>query len=145
LFITGVTNRGSTPALVATMVHSQARLRTIAENVANSATPGYRAKQLDVKGFQRALQGALEDRAADPKKPLRVQQGEQVQSNDLGSLTITPQEQPVQNLLFHDGTNLSLEEQMSDLAQAGLTHDLASRFLMGRYSGLRKAISGQVT
>ena len=47
MFISTITDRGAKPALIKTMSFTEARLRMIAENVANMETPGYRAKRLD--------------------------------------------------------------------------------------------------
>ena len=144
MFISNVTDRGATPALVHTLAFNQARLQMIAENVANSKTPGYRAQQLDVRAFQQALREALEARKSDPHKPLMVQSGRQVSTDEQGTLHVTPGEKPVENVLFHDGTNVSLERQMADLAETGMTQELLTTLLHGRFEGLRKAIRGTV-
>jgi len=144
VFITNVTNQGSTPALIATLSFNEARLKVIAENIANDQTPGYRAKQLDPRGFQTALRSALDDRGDDPSKPLVIQNTGQVRTDDSGMLKVTPTETPVANILHHDGTNLSLEREMAHLAETGMAHELASTLLRGRFDGLRKAIRGTV-
>lgn len=144
MFVSSITDRGATPALVKTLVYNEARLQMIAENVANIHTPGYRAKQLDVRAFQGALRKALDARGSDPTRPLMVKVDREVVTNRHGGLTVTPTEKPVENILFHDGTNLSIERQMADLAKTGLTHDAVARLLRGRFDGLRKAIRGTV-
>jgi flagellar basal-body rod protein FlgB len=132
------------PALVKTLAFGEARLKTIAANLANAQTPGYRAKQLDVHGFQRALGAALDARKADPAKQFVVENGQEVRTTEAGGLKIVPSERPVDNVLFHDGTNVSIEREMADLAQTGLTHELATTLVRERLSGLRKAIRGTV-
>lgn len=144
MFLSDVTERGATPALVKTLSFGEARLKMIAENIANAQTPGYRAKQLNVKGFQQALGAALEARKSDSRKPFVVESGQEVRTSESGGLKIAPSEKPVDNVLFHDGTNVSIEQEMADLAQAGLTHELATTLLRDRMSGLRKAIRGTV-
>jgi flagellar basal-body rod protein FlgB len=144
VFLSNVTESGPTPALVKTLVFNEARLKMIAENVANLQTPGYRAKQLDPKAFQHALGDALATRGDDPRKPLVVHSGQEVTTTDRGELRVTPTEKPVENVLFHDGTNLSIEQEMADLAKTGLTHELATALLRDRMQGLRKAIRGTV-
>ncbi len=144
MFLSSITDRGATPALVKTLVYNQARLEVLAENVANMHTPGYRAKHLDKVAFQRALREALQARGSDPTRPFLVKVDGEVQPDQHGRLRITPKEKPVENVLFHDGTNLSLERQMADLAETGMMHELASTLLRGRFQGLRKAISGRV-
>lgn len=144
MFVSGIAERGATPALIATMTFNEARLRTIAENVANGSTPGYRAKQLDTKGFQAALRKAFDDRGKNVSKPFVVNGGEQVRTDETGALRVTPGLAPVENVLFHDGTNMSIEQQMSDLAETSMSNDLVSTLLSGNFSGLRKAIRGTV-
>ncbi len=82
-------------------------------------------------------------RGRDPDKPFVVNTGE-VATDSLGLLNVTPSEKPVENILFHDGTNMSLETQMANLAETGMTHQLATALLRGRFDGLRKAIRGSV-
>ncbi len=142
MFISNLTDRGATPALIHTMAFNEARLRIIAENVANSMTPGYRAKQLDPVAFQKALREALDARGGDPNKPFVIQGNGQVRTTDSGMLQITPSDKPVDNILSHDGTNLSIEREMADLAETGMMHELAGTLLRGRFDGLRKAIRG---
>ncbi|UCC28927.1 MAG: hypothetical protein JSU86_12075 [Phycisphaerales bacterium] len=144
MFLSSVTERGAVPALVKTLAYNQARLAMIAENVANIHTPGYRAKQLDAKAFQRALRGALDARGGDANEPFVVKVGREVQTDRNGHLRITPKERPVENVLFHDGTNMSLEREMADLAETGMTHELATALLRGRFELLHKAIRGTV-
>ncbi len=144
MFVSSMTDRGATPALVQTLVYNEARLAMIAENVANMHTPGYRAKQLDIRAFQGALRNALDARGSNPAGPLMVEVDREVSTNRYGGLSVTPTEKPVRNILFHDGTNLSIESQMADLAKTGLAHEVATRLLRGRFDGLRKAIRGTV-
>ena len=144
MFLSTVTDRGATPALVKTLAFTGARVKMLAENVANAQTPGYRAKPLDAKGFQLALRRALDARGGDPTKPFIVESGKEVTTGANGLLQVRPTEQPVENILFHDGTNVSIERQMADLAETGMTHELATTLLRDRYEGLRKAIRGVV-
>lgn len=144
MYVTSITERGSMPALVQTMSFNEARLRVIAENVANGGTVGYRARQLDAKGFQKALRRALDDRGGNPARPLVLRDNGQVATDAQGRLKVTPTEAPAENVLFHDGTNLSIERQMSDLAETQLSHQTAGVLLKDKFDGLRKAIRGQV-
>lgn len=144
MFLSSITEQGAAPALVKSLAFDEARLKMIAENVANAETPGYRAKHLDVAAFRSSLREALEARRGDPAKPLDVSAGREVRTDMQGNLQVVPSERPVDNLLFHDGTNVSIERQMADLAETGLMHDLATRLLQNRMDDLRKAIRGTV-
>ena len=124
------------------MVFNQARLKMIAQNVANSETPGYRTRQLDVNAFQQALRAALDSRKGNPRQPFTVGSGREVATDEHGALQVTPSEKPVDNVLFHDGTNMSIERQMANLAETGMAQELAASLLRGRLNALRSAIRG---
>jgi len=137
-----LTNGGAISALTTTLSFNEARLQMLANNVANIETPGFRTKTLDQTGFQRALREALGKHDADPTRPLSVNSGSEVRTLADGRLVVTPSDQPVENLLFHDGTNQSIERQMSELAKTGMTHELATTLLRGKFETLQKAIRG---
>ena len=139
MFFSEITDRGPTPALVHSLAFTQARLDVIAENIANQQTPGYRAKQLDTAEFQGALRESVEVRERNPRAAFAVR-GREVQTRTDGSLQVTPSELPVEQVLFHDGTNVSLERQMAELAETGLAHELAVTLLNGRMDSLRRVI-----
>ena len=61
-----------------------------------------------------------------------------------GSLEGRPREVGPENILFHDGTNSSVERQMSELVKNAMMHQIAVEMLRGRYSGLMTAIRGRV-
>jgi flagellar basal-body rod protein FlgB len=144
MFISNVTDRGATPALIKTLAFNEARLNMIAENIANLNTPGYRTRRLDAGAFQRSLREALDARGDDPNKPFVIGGSREVRTDANGFLGVTPSEHPVENILFHDGTNMSLERQMADLAETGMAHRLATAMLDGRFDGIRKAIRGAI-
>lgn len=144
MFISGITDGGATPALIKTLAFNEARLEMLAENMANYGTPNYRTRQLDAKGFQRALRDAFDDRGDDKSKPFVVQSGREVSTDDFGYLKVAPSFQPVQNILSHDGTNASIERQMADLAETTMMHDMVATLLRGYFEGPRKAIRGHV-
>jgi flagellar basal-body rod protein FlgB len=134
-------DRGPTPALAATLSYAQARHEMIAENIANLGTPGYKARQLDPRAFQTSLGEAIDRRAASPTLPLLLE-GREFRTSADGWLQVTPSLRPVEGVLFHDGTNTSLEREMSDLADNALAHQTAERLLETKFDGLRKAIRG---
>ncbi len=144
MFLNDVTDQGMGPALEKTLAFQESRLRMIAENIANAQTPGYRTKQLDVAGFQNSLREALVARGNRTDGKLEIHHSHEVSTDEAGYLTVTPSEEPAENVLFHDGTNVSIEQQMADLAQVGLWNDMAGKLLRNEYDGLRKAIRGIV-
>ncbi len=142
MYFENLLNRGATPGLVTMLSYAESRHKMIAENIANLTTPDYKARQLDAKAFQRALGEAFDRRKQDPRKPFVIE-GRQFRTDATGALQVTPALEPPDNLLFHDGTNLSLEREMADLAENTLMHQMTSALLKGRVDGLRKAIRGR--
>lgn len=144
MYLSNIADSGAAPGLVKTIAFTEARLKVIAENVANSETPGYRAKQLDPEAFRAALRDALETRRHQPRSLFRVDVDGQVTTTEDGFLQVTPTEAPADNVLFHDGTNMSIEREMVDLAETSMVHEFATTLLSGYFDAYRKAIRGTV-
>ncbi len=139
----GVVNAGTIPALDKTLAFLSARIETIAENIANADTPGYRTKRLDAAKFQQALQRAMEERGPAPGSALRVSASDEFRETASGRLIFTPIHRPQENIFFHDRTDMRIEEQMKDLAETTMMHQAVVELLKGNYDGLKKAITGQ--
>lgn len=143
MFISSLTDRGATPALELMWSFTQQRHNMIAENVANWGVPGYKTKRVDARAFQQELGRALKERSRDSSRPLRIQGSDQFQTDSTGRLKLTPTVRPANSILFHDGTNLSIDRQMADLAENAMVHETVTTMLRGRYEGVRKAIRGR--
>ncbi|MCP4249689.1 MAG: hypothetical protein GY778_21825 [bacterium] len=143
MFISSLTDRGATPALELMWSFTQQRHTMIAENVANWGVPDYKTKRVDARAFQQELGRALKERSGDPSRSLQVRAGDQFRTVQSGRLELTPTVRPPDSILFHDGTNLSIDRQMSDLAENAMMHESVTTLLRGRYEGLRKAIRGR--
>ena len=143
MFISSLTERGATPGLVHLWSFTMARHQVISENVANWGTPNYKAKQLDARAFQKALGQAFKERRGDASKPLDLPSTKQFSLDEHGHLQVNPARTPSENVLFHDGSNMSIERQMAQLAENGMLAETVTTLLRGKYEGLRKAISGR--
>jgi flagellar basal-body rod protein FlgB len=121
-----------------------ARLDVLADNIANADTVGYRTKILDAGAFQRALRRAIDEIDPAPGSPLRFRGTRQFRQDRTGDLVFTPAEEPPQNILFHDRSDMRIETQMKELAETAMMHQAAVELLRGQYDGLKKAISGQL-
>lgn len=144
-FFSEMLNRGPLPLLERTVSFTSARHRVIAENIANVDTPGYRTKQLDARAFQRSLREAAKRRATSPDSPFKLRATRELREDSAGRLKVRPSEVPPENLLFHDGTNARVEQQMSNLAENAVAHQTAVELLKGSLDGLMKAIRGRVS
>ncbi|MBN1345974.1 MAG: flagellar basal body rod protein FlgB [Phycisphaerae bacterium] len=144
MWMDNLINAGSGPVLEKVAAFSEARHRVLAENIANIDTPGYRTKHLDAKAFQAKLAEAVAARQKEPTAPLRLKSTRQFHVDDQGMLRVTPTLTPSENILFHDGTNASIERQMASLAENTMMHQISVDLMRGRFASLRKAISGRV-
>lgn len=141
-FIQGLTNGGATPALEATMAFVHARHRVIAENVANYGNPNYKTKRLDPGAFQKALSVALKSHTKR-SDPFVIPESDQIRSTN-GRVEFVPTADQPGNVLFQDGTNMSIERQMSDMAANAMLTEMTATLLDGYYDGTRKAIRGRL-
>jgi flagellar basal-body rod protein FlgB len=143
LFLTEIANSGAIPMLEKTLAFTEARNRMLATNIANITTPNYRAKQLDVNAFQATLREAAAQRAARGGE-FQMDSTNEFHVDETGSLRVTPSEEPVENVLFQDGTNARIERQMADLAENTMMNQVANELLKGKFATLEKAIRGRL-
>lgn len=126
------------PILSEVLHFAQARHTVLAGNLANVNTPGYRVRDLSQTEFQQRLKEAiaqLQTRpvgdspgllSTEPDEPLR-----QVRSS-------------LENLLYHDDTNIDLEKQVAEMTKNHLLHSLALSILTQQFQLLQSAISERV-
>jgi flagellar basal-body rod protein FlgB len=112
------------------------RSQLLANNIANADTPNYKARDID---FRQMLQRS--EALTAPKIRLqRTQPGHF--ADDVGPLTIgeAGYRIPMQPTL--DGNTVEADVELSAFADNALRYQATLRFLSGRISGLRDAITG---
>src|SRR3954468_9240642 len=121
-------NQTNAPVLERMLKFTAARQKLLAENVVNVSTPGYKQKDLSLEKFQGMIQGRVEER-------------------HYGSLGATSfddleaqLEHPERGMLFHDGSNRSMEQLMSDQAKNALMHNVAVEMLRRQFQTLELAL-----
>lgn len=109
----------------------QARHTVIAENIANSETPGYRARDIQFADQLAAAltkpqegEGAMEQ-PANMKMPMRIEP-----SIDRDA-TLKP-----------DGNSVALDVQVGRLSENAFKIQALTQILSGRYQGLKRVIEG---
>src|SRR5687768_7353986 len=131
---------GSTtiPALGEVLNFTQARHTVLAGNIANVNTPGYRLRDLSQSDFQQRLKAAMASSGAS----------QQPQSPGLaGSEAGGPMRQvrqSLENLIYHDDTNIDLEKQVGELTKNHLLHNFALTVMTDQFQLLQTAISERV-
>jgi flagellar basal-body rod protein FlgB len=145
MFFGELINRGTIPGLEKTLSFIQARHRTLVENIANVDTPGYKTKHLDVAKFQASLQEAFAQRREKNSTEFAMPGSDQFKQQADGSMKFKPSVEPAENILFHDQTNMRIEQQMAKLAENAMMQENVAELLRSRYSRFNQVIRGQVS
>ncbi len=147
-------------ALQQTAAFTERRHELLASNLANLDTPDYRARDLPVDRFQAALAESIEqgknpspgnsssgspsvgDLIGGARKAVRGPHGEglfgsAVQRDDIA---VGPRDS-MEPIVLHDGSDVSLERQVTDMAKNQGLHSLAIATMRNQFAMLRAAIS----
>lgn len=133
-----IVSRTTIPVLEEVTKFSEARNAILASNVANLDTPGYRVRDLSVDTFQQRLREAIEARtsANHPTSP--------------GILTESPDEamrkvdDSMRTILFHDKSDVGLEQQVLELSKNQFMHNLAVTIMSHQFHLLQAAVGERV-
>jgi flagellar basal-body rod protein FlgB len=126
------------PALGEVLNFAQARHTVLAGNVANVNTPGYRLRDLSQTEFQQKLKEAIAKsrRSAEPVSPgLAYSEPGDAMRQVRSSL---------ENLVYHDDTNIDLEKQVAEMTKNHLLHNFALSVITDQFQLLQTAISERV-
>ena len=136
--LSGLFNSTTIPALGEVLNFAQARHTVLAGNVANVNTPGYRLRDLSQTEFQQRLKEAIAASRSsyepmspglaysEPGDPMR-----QVRAS-------------MENILYHDDTNIDLEKQVAEMTKNHLLHNFALTVMTDQFQLLQTAISERV-
>jgi flagellar basal-body rod protein FlgB len=136
--LSGLFNSTTIPALGEVLNFAQARHTVLAGNVANVNTPGYRLRDLSQTEFQQRLKEAIAASRtsyepmspglaySEPGDPMR-----QVRSS-------------LENIIYHDDTNIDLEKQVAEMTKNHLLHNFALTVMTDQFQLLQTAISERV-
>jgi flagellar basal-body rod protein FlgB len=123
------------PILEQMVQFSQARHTILAGNIANLDTPGYQAKDLSIGDFQARIREAIEARHAA---------GAEMSPGEMGAGRATPMAEVAkrsQAILRHDGGDVSLESQVTEMVKNQMQHNLAISIMQNQYHLLQTVIS----
>ena len=138
----GLFDSTTIPVLGEVMNFAQARHGVLAGNIANVNTPGYRTRDLSESAFQEQLKEALdESRQASTAAASEMSPGRwQSQPGD----EIRKVRASLDNILYHDDTNIDLEKQVAEITKNQLLHNFALTVLTDQFKLLETAISERV-
>ncbi len=126
------------PMLQQVVNFSQARHNVLAGNIANLDTPGYQVRDLSLEDFQERLQAAIQSR----------RHGESTHSLGLSAKEEEPtlMAEVAENskaILYHDKSNVDLEEQVTQMVKNQMQHNLALSIMGSQFRLLQAAIRGK--
>ena len=128
----GIFNTTTIPALEQTLTFAQRRHELLTGNVANFSTPDYRARDLDVGDFQNALAESIHASRQPAGKS-----GSPVTRDDI----YYGPRQTTEQVVYHDGSDVSLELQIKEMSKNRHLHSLAITTMRSQFALLRAAIT----
>lgn len=134
----GILNSSTVPVLEQVVNFHQSRHTVLASNVANMDTPGYRVRDLSADQFQANLKEAIQTRH---EKPVQFSSGEVY---DPGERSMRQVKDSMQGILFHDNSNVSIEQQIAEVTKNQSQHNLALSILIHQFQLLQTAVSERV-
>jgi flagellar basal-body rod protein FlgB len=145
MWIDRLTSSRTTHAVSLAAQFAEQRQKILAENLANIDTPDYHTQRLDVEAFQASLREALDSAKDAGDRRLELRGNAQFSTDPAGQVRVEAAREPAPNVLFHDGTNVRMEQLMADIQKNALSYEMAMNLLRGRFGGLMQAIRGRVT
>ena len=134
--LSSVIDSSSIPVLEQVLNFSQARQGVLAGNIANMDTPGYRTRDLSVETFQERLAKAIEVRhqRAQPISP-------GIADSESPADAMRKVKESASRILFHDESDIRLEEQVTEIAKNQAMHNLALSVMTSQFRLLESAIN----
>jgi flagellar basal-body rod protein FlgB len=135
--ISNMLNATSLPVLTEVVSFAQARHNLLAGNLANYGTPGYQVRDLSVENFQERLREAVETRD-QTRQPLAAGTSSTIDEK------MRRVRESFKDVLYHDQTNVSLENQVNETNKNQFMHNLAITVMTSQIRLLQTAISERV-
>jgi len=136
--LTNLFSSTTIPALGEVLNFAQARHTVLAGNVANVNTPGYRLRDLSPTEFQHRLKEAIA-RSQQQAQPLSPGLASSEAGDPLRQVRAS-----LENLVYHDDTNIDLEKQVAEMTKNHLLHNFALTVMTDQFQLLQTAISERV-
>lgn len=140
--ITSIFDSSTLPMLEQVVNFTQARHGVLAGNIANIDTPGYRTRDLSPELFQQRLKDAVESSHASRSSTQGLSRADRPGQNKYDAYRDV--KEATKSILFHDGSDVSIEKQVTELAKNQGQHNLAISLLTSQYRLLRAAVTERV-
>ena len=137
-------------SLEQTVSFTERRHAILAGNVANTDTPGYQSKDLSVDTFQKSLRDAIQAgrRERDMSPGLRLSlfgspnHATMPSFADAKKVAMENVHDSMKQIVYHDGSNDSLEMQVTQISKNQSMHTMAIAMMKSQFRQLQMAITG---
>jgi flagellar basal-body rod protein FlgB len=143
MWVERLTASRTTRALELASQFAEQRQHVLAENLANVDAPDFHSRRLDAQPFQVSLAAALDRASQSGSADLDLRDNAQFSTRPDGQIAVRPAVEPAPNALFHDGTNASVEQLVSQTTENALSYDLATSLLRQQLGLTLQAIRGR--
>ncbi len=132
------------------MNFTEARHGVLAGNIANIDTPGYKTRDISPVQFQKRLKEAVQQRREAAQSPTYASLGNMDtrlagRSPSTGAVTgydgMNQVRESVKSILYHDESNVSIEQQVAEISKNQAQHNLAVSLMTAQFRLLRAAIT----
>lgn len=128
-------NSTTIPVLEQVVDFAQSRHNVLAGNLANLDTPGYRVRDLSQAGFEKQLGEAIRVRDQQPA-------GNYTASTSAARRdAISEVSDHVRGIVYHDESNVSIEQQVAEMSKNQTRHNVALAILTSQFRLLQAAVS----
>lgn len=128
------------PILKETVNFAQARHSVLVGNIANMDTPGYKVRDLSVDTFQEKLKAVINTK---PQAKAKEVESPGIVDSQPGD-PMREVRESLTNVLYHDGTNVSMENQVNEISKNQMLHNVAITIMSQQFRLLQVAISERV-
>lgn len=125
----------SVPVLEQVVNFTQRRHDILAGNIANLDTPGYRVRDLSPDKFRARLKSAIDEQ--DSSSSSRSLSGVATSHDN----PINEVDEDFQRMLYHDDSNVALEEQVLQISKNQMQHNTAISVMVSQFRLLQAAIT----
>ena len=135
------------PVLQQVLHFTEARHGVLAGNIANLDTPGYKTRDLSPELFTAKLKKAIESRQ---RRAINAGSLHPATANGVTSVTGTGTDafqdvrESFRSVLRHDEADVSIEQQITEMAKNQAQHNLALSIMVTQFRLLETAISERV-
>jgi flagellar basal-body rod protein FlgB len=139
-------NSSTVPVLEQVVNFTEARHGVLAGNIANIDTPGYKTRDISPVQFQKRLKEAVQHRHEATQSPTYAINS-QIAGRSPGMDSVTGHDgmakvrESVKSILYHDGSDVSIEKQVAEISKNQAQHNLAVSLMTAQFRLLRAAIT----